>query len=422
MFFLFRTGGEAAVRTILHSDLNNFYASVECAYEPSLKDRPVAVCGDPQARHGIVLAKNMPAKRAGVITGEVIWQARQKCPDLVVLPPNYPRYMRFSALMRKIYAEYTYRIEPFGLDEAWLDVTDHPLGGEALADRLRKRAREELGVTLSVGVSFNKIFAKLGSDMKKPDATTVITPENFRQRVWPLPAGDLLYVGPATRRRLADRNLRTIGDIARCAPGELHAALGKMGDLLWCFANGRDNTPVMAEDDSPEVKSVGNSATTPRDIASDRDAHMVLMVLSESVAERLRAQGMRGRVVCLSVRDCALRCFTVQRRLPRATALASEICGCALELFRARYRWERTVRSLGVSVSALCPADGDEQMSMFPDGRRQRRYELETAMGDIRRRFGHFAIQRACLIGCAEFGKINPRDDHQIHPVGRKNA
>ncbi len=410
------------MRTILHSDLNNFYASVECAYDPSLKDKPMAVCGDPEARHGIVLAKNMPAKRLGIVTGEVIWQAKQKCPNLVVLPPNYPRYLRFSRLMRAIYADYTHQIEPFGMDEAWLDVTGAGLSGEVLADRLRMRAREELGLTLSVGVSFNKIFAKLGSDMKKPDATTVITPDNFRRRVWPLPAGDLLYVGPATRRRLAGRNLRTIGDIARCAPQDLRAMLGKTGEMLWCFANGRDNTPVMAADESPEVKSVGNSTTTPRDIADEQDAHMVLMVLSESVAERLRAQALRGRVVCLSVRDCQLRCFTVQRRLDHATALASEICACALELLRARYHWERPLRSLGVSVSALQSRDDDEQLCMFPDAGRERRYELENAMGDIRRRFGHFAIQRACLIGCAEIGAINPRDDHQIHPVGWKNA
>ena len=330
--------------------------------------------------------------------------------------------MRFSRLMRQIYADYTHRIEPFGLDEAWLDVTGSALSGEALADRLRKRAREELGVTLSVGVSFNKIFAKLGSDMKKPDATTLITPENFRQKVWPLPAGDLLYVGPATRRRLAGRNLRTIGDIARCDPAQLRLALGKLGDMLWCFANGRDNTPVMAADESAEVKSVGNSATTPRDIVDARDAHMVLMVLSESVAERLRAQGLRGRVVCLSVRDCRLRCFTVQRRLEAATALASEICACAMALLAARYHWENPLRSLGVSVGALERQGDNEQLCMFPDPGRERRYDLEEAMGDIRRRFGHFAIQRACLIGCAEFGAINPRDDHLIHPVGWKNA
>ena len=407
------------MRATLHSDLNNFYASVECVYEPSLRDVPMAVCGDPDARHGIVLAKNMLAKRAGVITGEAIWQARRKCAGLVVIRPDYKKYLRFSRLMRSIYADYTDRVEPFGLDECWLDVTGHRLGGEAIADELRTRAREELGLTVSVGVSFNKIFSKLGSDMKKPDATTVITPDNFREKVWPLPAGELLYVGPATRRRLAERNLLTIGDVARCAPETMRAALGKNGEMLWSFANGLDHSPVLAAGEEEGIKSVGNSTTTPRDIRDERDARMVLLVLSESVAERLRAQGLRGRVVCLSVRDVELRCFTVQRRLGRETALASEICSCAEALLKEHYHWQKPLRSLGVSVSALVPEDGDTQLTMFPDMPRERQYELEHAVEDIRRRFGHFSIQRASLIGSREFGAINPRDDHTIHPVGR---
>ena len=409
------------MRTILHSDLNNFYASVECVYEPALKTVPMAVCGDPQARHGIVLAKNMIAKRAGIVTGEAIWQARQKCPNLVVKTPNFKLYQRFSGLMKSIYADYTFQIESFGLDECWLDVTGHRMSGEAIADELRMRSREELGLTLSVGVSFNKIFAKLGSDMKKPDATTVISYENFREKVWPLPAGDLLFVGPATRRKLASRNLRTIGDIARCDPQALRSALGKNGEMLWGFANGLDRTPVMNLDESVAVKSVGNSTTTPRDIQDEQDAHMVLMLLSESVAERLREQGLRGRTVSLWVRDCDLSGLSVQRKLREHTALASEICRCALSLFRENYRWAKPIRSLGVSVSDLEFEGGDEQLTMFPDDARERRYELETAVGDIRRRFGHFAIQRACLIGYREFGAINPRDDHTIHPVGWRN-
>ena len=395
---------------ILHSDLNNFYASVECVYDPTLRDRPMAVCGDPALRHGIVLAKNMPAKRAGIVTGEAIWQARQKCPGLVVVPPDYGKYLRFSQLMRRIYAGYTDRVEPFGMDECWLDVTGHRLGGEAIADELRRRAREELGLTVSVGVSFNKVFAKLGSDMKKPDATTVISRENFREKVWPLPAGELLYVGPATRRRLAGRNLHTIGDVARCPPEVLRAALGKGGDMLWTFANGLDRSPVLAAGEQEAIKSVGNSVTTPRDIVNDRDAHMVLTVLSDSVAERLRANGFQGRVVSLWVRDSALASFSCQRRLGRATALASEICECAAALFRAHYRWERPARSLGVSVSGLESTAGDRQLCMFPDEDRERRYALEQTVGDIRRRFGHFAIQRASLISFQEFGKIEPRD------------
>ena len=409
------------MRTILHSDLNNFYASVECVYDPSLKGRPIAVCGNPDARHGIVLAKNMPAKLAGVQTGEAIWQARQKCPDLQVLPPDFKKYMRFSRMMREIYHEYTEWIEPFGLDEAWLDVSDHPRDGEAIANELRARAREELGLTLSIGVSFNKIFAKLGSDLRKPDATTVISRENYREKVWPLPAEALLYVGPATRRKLAGRNIHTIGDIARCALEDMRLALGKNGEMLWAFANGLDRAPVMALGEAAMIKSVGNSTTTPRDIQCDHDAHMVLTVLSESVAERLRENGLRGKVVSLSVRNCELFTFTCQRRLAKSTALASEICACAMALFRERYRWDKSIRSMGVSVSDLESTDGNVQLSMFPDQAREKKYDLEQAVGDIRRRFGHFSIQRASLIGCREFGAINPKDDHLIYPVGRKN-
>ena len=397
-----------AERTILHSDLNNFYASVECLYDPALRKHPIAVCGDPQARHGIVLAKNMLAKRAGVQTGEAIWQAKQKCPGLVIVTPDYDRYVRFSRLMRDIYADYTGDVEPFGMDECWLDVTGHRLGGAAIADELRRRAREELGLTVSVGVSFNKVFAKLGSDLKKPDATTVISRENFRNVVWPLPAGALLYVGPATQRKLIKRNIYTIGDIARCAPEELHRALGSGGDMLWTYANGLDNTPVEAGDAPEMIKSVGNSTTTPRDIAGDEEARRVLIALSESVAERLRRHGLRGRVVSLSMRDRDLKCASCQRRLRRATALASEISACAQALLREHYGWEKPLRSLGVSVSALESADGDVQLDMFPDVVRERRYALESAVGDIRRQFGRGAIQRASLIGGGGQAPLSP--------------
>ena len=406
------------MRTVLHSDLNNFYASVECAYCPELKKVPMAVCGDPEARHGIVLAKNQLAKAMGIKTGEAIWQARQKCPDLRVLPPDFKKYMRFSRLMRSIYAEYTDYIEPFGLDEAWLDVTGHKKSGEQIADELRCRAREELGLTLSVGVSFNKIFAKLGSDMRKPDATTVISPDNFRSRVWPLPVEELLYVGPATRRKLNSRNIRTIGDLANCDVSTLRHALGKNGEMLWNFARGNDHSPVLAQGEEAMIKSVGNSTTPPRDLKCDRDVRLVLLVLSESVAERLRHQDLQGDVVTLYVRDCDLNTLSCQRKLMRATALADEIAARAQELFRERYRWERPIRSLGVSVSGLESRKGDQQLSMFPDCAREKRYELEEAVEDIRRRFGHYAISRASLLGDAAINAINPRDDHVIHPVG----
>ena len=406
------------MRTVLHSDLNNFYASVECAYNPELKKVPLAVCGDPEARHGIVLAKNQLAKGMGVKTGEAIWQARQKCPELRVVPPDFRKYMHFSRLMRQIYAEYTDFIEPFGLDEAWLDVTGHRRGGEEIADELRRRAREELGLTLSVGVSFNKVFAKLGSDMKKPDATTVITAENYREKVWPLPVEDLLYVGPATQRKLNRRNIYTIGDLARCDLSALRYALGKNGEMIWNFARGNDHSPVLALGEAAMIKSVGNSTTTPRDLTCDRDVYLVLTVLSESVAERLRAQALQGDVVTLYVRDCELNSLSCQRKIARPTALAGEIAAHAQALFRERYHWDRPIRSLGVSVSNLGARDGCQQLSMFPDRGRERRYELEEAVEDIRRRFGHYAISRASLLADPGINAINPRDEHVIFPVG----
>lgn len=406
------------MRTVLHSDLNNFYASVECAYNPELRGVPLAVCGDPQARHGIVLAKNEIAKKAGVKTAEAIWQAKQKCPELRVVPPNFKRYMHFAHLMRDIYAEYTDFIEPFGLDEAWLDVTGHKKSGEEIANELRQRAKEELGLTLSVGVSFNKVFAKLGSDMKKPDATTVISMENFQEKVWPLPVEELLYVGPATKRKLHSRNIRTIGDLARCDVNALRCAFGKNGEMIWNFARGQDHSPVLAQGEAAMIKSVGNSTTTPRDLKSDQDVHLVLLVLSESVAERLRAQRMRGDVVALYVRDCELQTISCQRKISHTTALANEIAAHAQALFRERYRWENPIRSLGVSVSGLEFVDGDKQICMFPDMNMERRYDLEEAVEDIRRRFGHYAISRASLLGDSGINAINPRDDHVIFPQG----
>ncbi len=407
-----------AVRTVLHSDLNNFYASVECVYNPELKKVPMAVCGDPEARHGIVLAKNQLAKGMGVQTGEAIWQAKMKCPELRVLPADFSKYVRFAGMMREIYARYTDFIEPFGLDEAWLDVTGHRKSGIQIADELRRQAREELGLTLSVGVSFNKVFAKLGSDMKKPDATTVITPQNFRQKVWPLPVEELLYVGPATCRKLRKRNICTIGDLANCDVEILRFAMGKNGEMIWNFARGNDHSPVLAAGESAMVKSVGNSITTPRDLKCDMDVHLVLLLLSESVAERLRAQDLQGDVVTLYVRDCELSGFCCQRKLKRATALSCEIATQAQLLFGERYLWERPIRSLGVSVSGLRALYGNQQLSMFPDEERMRRYELEEAVQDIRRRFGHYAISRASLLVDGDLNAINPRDDHLIHPVG----
>ena len=262
-------------RVILHCDANSFYASVEMLYNPDIRDLPVAVGGSVEARHGIILTKNQKAKACGIKTGEAIWQAKQKCPALVCVPPDYPLYVRFSRKMRRLYEQYSDRVESFGLDEAWIDLTNPGVtiaDGERVAQEIRERVKHELGITVSVGVSFNKIFAKLGSDMRKPDVVTVIPRSSFRERIWHLPAGELLYVGPSTRRRLARMNIQTIGDLAQLDTAVAQYCLGKNGLLLKAYANGLDESPVMPVDFRAAIKSVGNSTTPPHDIETVEDA------------------------------------------------------------------------------------------------------------------------------------------------------
>ena len=279
------------MRTILHSDMNSCYASVELLHRPYLRGKPMAVGGDPEARHGIVLAKDELAKKAGVKTGMALWEARQVCPDITFVPPRMDLYLRFSRLAREIYSEYSDRIEPFGIDESWIDVTEsasYKGDGVQIAEEIRERMKTELGVTVSIGVSWNKIFAKFGSDYKKPDAVTVITPENYRKIVWQSPVEDLLYVGRATRRKLNNLGILTVGDLARMDPEILHSHFGKMGYILSVFARGEDQTPVSVQDYESPIKSIGNSTTTPRDLTTEEDVKIVTYVLSESVASRLR--------------------------------------------------------------------------------------------------------------------------------------
>ena len=293
-------------RTILHSDCNCFYVSVELLHHLELRGKPVAVGGDPEARHGIVLTADYTAKRYGVKTGMALWQAKQVCPDITFLPPRMDLYLRFSRMAQEIYADYTDKREPYGIDESWLDVTDSAtLKGDGfhIAQEISSRMKKELGITVSVGVSFNKIFAKLGSDYKKPDAITTMYEDEFQRKAWCLPVSDLLYVGNATNKKLYSMGIRTIGDLAKSDETLLVRKLGKMGSILWAFANGYDESPVKLENTSAPVKSVGNSTTTPRDMETDEDVKIVLYILAESVAARLRENGFRCRTVEISVRD-----------------------------------------------------------------------------------------------------------------------
>ncbi len=292
-------------RIILHSDCNCFYASVEMLHHPELAGKPLAVGGDPEARHGIVLTANYIAKRMGVKTGMALWQARQACPDLVFVPPRMDLYLRFSRMAREIYLEYTDQVENFGCDEAWLAVErSRSIKGDGMtiAREISDRIKQELGITVSIGVSWNKIFAKLGSDYKKPDAITEISRENYKEIVWPLPASDLLYVGRSTERKLSRVGIHTIGELACAEPAHLQSFLGKMGLVLSAFANGLDDSPVSEDGYHAPVKSIGNSTTTPRDLTTDTDVKIILMALSESVAARLRKNGFCAGVVEISIR------------------------------------------------------------------------------------------------------------------------
>ena len=409
-------------RIILHSDCNSFYASVECLHHPEIREKPVAVGGDIEQRHGIILAKNQLAKQFHVSTGEAIWQAKQKCPELIVLPPDFPLYLRFSRLARDIYLDYSNRVEPFGLDEAWLDITsseNQKDKGERTAQEIRKRIREELGITVSIGVSYNKIFAKLGSDYQKPDAVTLITKENYRQIAWPLPLSDLLYVGPATKRKLNGFGVHTIGELAQTPVEILRSKFGKIGDILSCFSNGLDRSPVADFQNQPIVKSIGNSTTAPRDLESGEDVKMILYVLADSVARRLREQGLKGRTIHISVRDNSLFSFTRQKTLLSYTNLTGEIAREALSLFREHYQWKRPVRSIGISVSDLEAGTICSQTSLFCDEvKREKMERLDKALDRLKVRFGTFAVQPAVLLKDRKLSGFDPKNDHIIHPVG----
>lgn len=387
-------------RIILHCDLNSFYASVELRSHPDLRDVPTAVCGDPTSRHGIILAKNEPAKKFGVQTAETIWQARKKCPGLVLLPPHHSLYRQVSKQVNAIYEQYTDLVEPFGIDESWLDVTGslHLFGGDAaaLADTLRHRVREELGLTLSVGVSFNKVFAKLGSDYKKPDATTVISRENWKEIVWPLPVGDLLFVGGAARKLLAQYGVKTIGDLAACPTDMLESLMGKLGTQLHEYACGLDASPVRSRYDREPVKSVGNGTTFPQNLTTWEQVRGGIAVLADSVATRLRRYGLYAGGVQVTVRDPAFRDRSRQTQLSTPTHLIRDITAAALELTGQLWKPPSPIRALTVTAIHLAtPADAYEQVDLFTAAeapKRKKQEQLEAAMDHIRSKYGTDAI------------------------------
>jgi DNA polymerase-4 len=382
----------------------------------------VAVGGSAELRHGIILAKSYEAKAFGIQVGQTLWEARQKCPGLVIVPPDYDKYLRYSRLFRNILKDYSDQVEPFGLDESWVDVTESLLvfgSGEAIADEIRERVKFELGVTVSVGVSYNKIFAKLGSDIKKPDATTVITEEDYRDTVWPLPAAELLGVGRATQIKFIRYGVKTIGDIARTAPDTLQSWFGKWGLFLYHYANGWDSSAVKPVSHEAAVKSVGNSTTCPRDLENEQDAHIVFMNLAESVAERMRDLGLMARTVQISLRTNDLEWCERQMGLPKPSMISSELTEAAMALLKSHYQWEKPLRSIGIRGTNLVPIDSVRQLSIFDDEARRTRMErLEYAIDGIRRRFGYHSLGRALLALDERLGKLDAKSDNVIHPIG----
>ena len=371
-------------KQILHIDCNKFYASVECLLHPELKGKPVAVGGNEESRHGIILTKNEIASKYGIVVGEPLWKAKQKCRNLIIVPPNFTVYIEFSKKVRKILEDYTDLIEPFGLDESWIDVTgDWFKNGREIGFEIKERIRKEIGITVSVGVSYNKVFAKLGSDYKKPNAMTVITKKNYQKIVWPLKCSDMIMVGLATTKKLNNYGIYTIGDIAKSDEKFIKSILGKNGILLRQYARGEDKTPVRHKDIERDIKSIGNATTTPRDLVNNKE----------------------------------LGSFVRQCKLESATNVSGEIIKSAMALFVINYDWKMPIRSLGLSVT-----DFDfDYCSQFDFSKtvekREKLEKIDTAVDALKDRYGNYCIGRGTVLFDTKLSHFSPYDDHNIHPV-----
>lgn len=384
-------------RVILHCDMNGFFASVELLDYPELRDKPMAVCGDPESRHGIILAKNEIAKRYGIVTAETLWQARKKCPDLQTVPPHHKKYQHYSRLINEIYLQYTDMVEPFSVDESWLDVTASQKlfgNGKQIADKIRHQVKKELRLTLSAGVSFNKIFAKMGSDYKKPDATTVITQENYKNILWPLDIRDLFFVGKATADKLQGIGIHTIGQLAESDRHTVTALLGKQGSIIHDYANGLDQTPVSRFDEREDVKSIGNGSTFRRNLEGIQDIRTAVIALSDTVAVRLRQKKKKAFGVKVDIKDPSLKVISRQQQLDNPTNLAENIADTAVSIIEKSWNLRHPIRMLTVTAINLCPEDQAQQLSLFSSENIQNETgeKMERTMDDIRKKFGRNAI------------------------------
>lgn len=413
-------------RVILHCDCNAFFASVETVLNPAYRGVPMAVCGSQEDRHGIVLAKNELAKSYGIQTAETVWSAKKKCPNLVIAPPHHDQYVLFSKRINEIYGRYTDLVEPFSVDESFLDVTGSQAlfgDGKTIADELRRVVREEIGITISVGVSFNKMFAKIGSDYKKPNATTVISPQNYKEILYPLPVDAMMYVGTRMAQALGACNIRTIGDLACAGTAFLSNRFGKAGEMISRYARGFDDEPVRGQDAQTQPKSVGNGMTFRRDLLTAEEIFVALSSLSEEVAARLRAHGLRACTVSVAVKDTMLHTVSKQGPLPAPSDLAREIGDTAFSLTRTLYAIGRPIRALTVTAMNLLPADaGGEQIGFFDSERNERREKntrIEGTLDAIRGRYGRDAILAGAVLG-SDFGLAPDKTRHSGESDGEE--
>ena len=375
---------------------------MEVTENPNLRDQAIAVCGSTEERHGIVLTASYPAKRRGVKTGMANWQAVKVCPGLICVPPHYDLYVKYSKLVRSIYLHYTDKMEPYGMDECWLDVTGNSCGLQPmeLADEIRRTVKDELGLTVSIGVSYNKVFAKLGSDMKKPDAITEITEMDFKEKVWPLPASDLLYVGRATTAKLARYSVHTIGDIVQIGQAFMHRQFGVNGDALWLYASGLDQSRVMHQDFVSPVKSVGRGITCNADLFNEEEVWKVMLALSQDIGHKLRLHGLEATGVQIFIRNSDLCHRQYQEKLAMPTRSPALIAQAARELFHRHYIWTTPVRAVTVRATNLIQQGQPLQASLFYDvSRLDRQDRLDTVVENLRRRFGKWSVFPAALMG-----------------------
>lgn len=458
-------------RAILHIDMNAFYASVAQHRDPALRGKAIAVAGDPKRRNGIILAKSREAKAAGVKTGEAIWQAQQKCPHLIIVPPDYHAYKRYSKLARMLYYEYTNQVEPFGLDESWIDVTGplhlfgdapsyrethhtgvppyrqthqtrastytHPLetktstrsleGAYRIAQEISERIKAELGLTVSIGISWNKVFAKLGSDTDPGDGILCITRDNYRQLAWPMPASSMIYIGPATTRKLTANGFYTIGDVAHASDAFLQTRFGKIGFMLRSFARGEDRSQVRVMDPAKAdvdyvIKGIGNGLTAPHDLVTEKDVEALVWLLSESVGQRLREAHFRCRTVSVGARRAGdLSGYSRQTTLSQPTCLTRDIARLAMGLLRANQPFDRAhaLRAIHVRTTNLVALDGPRQLDLFGEEQATWRQErLDLAIDELRRRFGNSCVRRVVELSDETMRQVDIKRDNTVHPIG----